>query len=93
MAVKIADKVENNATPFMRKHTIRKGAKRDNTLYATIAIIGKTGTGKSTISNAFLLGNYKKSQEIFKESSNVKSETKDCKASIGTLMNKGKSPL
>ena len=80
IAMKLAEKVDNKATPFMRKHTIRKGAKRDNTLYATIAVIGKTGTGKSTISNAFLLGNnYEDEEEIFKASASVNACTYDCK--------------
>ena len=76
----------------MRKHTIRKGAKR-HTEYATIAIIGKTGTGKSTIANTFLQGNDDDKPEVFQASASVNACTFDCKNAIGTLLDQGRNPL
>ena len=84
-----------NATPLVAKHTLRLGAKLGKGGYVTIAIIGKTGTGKSTVANALLRG-YKvlvDGQELFETSSSVNSVTKECKESIGTLLDLGISPL
>ena len=64
--------------------------------YVTLAIIGKTGTGKSTIANAFLKGakileeGY---EEVFKTSASVNAVTFDCAEATGTLLDLGRLPL
>ena len=70
----------------MKKHTMK-----DKNAFATIAIIGKTGTGKSTICNAFLLGNTMENgkADLFAASASVNSCTFECKEHIGTLMDDG----
>ena len=55
-------------------------ATKDKNAYATVAIIGKTGTGKSTICNAFLLGNTMENEkaDLFQASASVNSCTYEC---------------
>ena len=50
-----ADKQMSHANEWQRRNTIKRGDKYEKK-YVTLAIIGKTGTGKSTIANAFLAG-------------------------------------
>ena len=47
-----------------------------NDKLVTLVMIGKTGTGKSTLCNAFLLGS-EFEDEVFKMSADVKACTKD----------------
>ena len=76
----------------MRKHTIRAGPKVKKG-YATLCIIGKTGTGKSSLANALLLGDTLDKEELFNTSSSVNACTYNTDSKEGTLMDKGKSPL
>ena len=60
---------------------------------ATVVIIGKTGTGKSTLCNAFLLGDHQDDAKKFNESASVNACTYKTTHEVGTLMNDGKSPI
>lgn len=93
---KVAENLENKhleqATPFMRKHTIRAGPKM-KTDYASLCIIGKTGTGKSTLANSLLVGDMLDKEELFNTSASVNSCTYNTASETGTLLGNGKNAL
>lgn len=58
-----------------------------------VVVIGKTGTGKSSLCNALLLGDTLNKEELFNTSSSVNACTYLTNAKQGTLMDQGGQPL
>ena len=89
----LANEQIENMPAFQKKQTTIGRNCAVNSKGVCMVVIGKTGTGKSTLANALLLGENLEEEEMFNTSASINACTYLTSSAEGTLLKNGVNPL